>query len=86
MAHIIPPPVSSVILSDESPHRRMRVRLFQISMSAFALVATGWFFTMGIVPGMIALFITKHFLVAVLAVGLRLPPPLPPTVPPSPSV
>jgi hypothetical protein len=52
----------------------LRVRLFQIAMTAFALVVTGIFFRISVVAGIIALFITKHFLVAVLAVGLRLPP------------
>lgn len=74
MAEIMPPAPPPARLSGDDPSYRVRVRLFQIAMTACALVVTGWFFLIGIVPGIIALFIAKHFLVAVLAVGLRLPP------------
>ena len=71
MANTIPPPVR---LSDDHPLQRIRFRLWQIVMTVLTVLITGWFFTIHIVPGIIALFIAKHVLVAILAAGLGLPP------------
>ncbi|MBI3412241.1 MAG: hypothetical protein HY040_28250 [Planctomycetes bacterium] len=74
MASQAPPAPPPVTLSDDNPLHRVNLRLFQIRMIALAVIVTGCFFLMGVIPGIIALFIAKHFLVAVLAVGMRLPP------------
>jgi hypothetical protein len=68
------PPVPPVTLSDEGPLRRVHFRLWQIVMTALTILGTAWCFTLGALPGIIAVLFAKHILVAVLAVGLRLPP------------
>lgn len=73
MATVIPPaPLST--LSDEGPLQRVHFRLWQIALAAGTVLITGWFFTLGPVPGIIALLFAKHILVAILAMGLHLPP------------
>jgi len=74
MATVIPP-LPQPTLSDENPLRRVHFRLWQIVIASVTVFVTGWFFTLGAVPGIIALLFAKHVLVAILAMGLHLPPP-----------
>ncbi|HWY86833.1 MAG TPA: hypothetical protein VNX28_08915 [Gemmataceae bacterium] len=69
------PPVPPPTLSDESPVQRVHFRLWQIVLTAITILVTGWFFTLGAIHGIIALLFAKHILVAILAMGLHLPPP-----------
>jgi hypothetical protein len=66
-----PPPVR---LSDEGPVARVHFRLWQIVLTLITVVITVWCFTIHVVPGIIATFIAKHVLVAILAAGLGMPP------------
>jgi len=66
MAHVAPPDVPRNL-------ERVRFRIWQIFMTALTIVVTGWFCTLGVVPAIIALYMTKHVLVAILAMGLNLP-------------
>ena len=70
----VTPPLPPPTVSDEGPLQRVHFRLWQIVLTAFTILLTGWFFTMGAVPGIIALLFAKHVLVAILAMGLHLPP------------
>jgi hypothetical protein len=54
----------------EPPVARINFRLWQIVMSAATVVAAGWFFTLNPIAGIIASFMAKHVLVAILAAGL----------------
>lgn len=74
MANAILPPQPAA-LGDEGPLQRVHFRLWQIVMTGGTILLTGWFFSLGAVPGIIALLFAKHVLVAILAVGLHLPPP-----------
>ena len=74
MATVIPP-LPPPTLSDENPLRRVHFRLWQIVIASVTVILTGWFFTLGAIPGIIALLFAKHVLVAILAMGLHLPPP-----------
>ena len=76
MATITPPPPPTVV-GDEVPLRRVQFRLWQIVMTAVTILLTGWFFTIGPVPGIIALLFAKHVLVAIYAAGLHLRPQAP---------
>lgn len=58
---------------DPQPLSRMRFRLWLILTSAGSLLATAWCFTQSVFVGFLALFLTKHVLVAVLAAGLSFP-------------
>jgi hypothetical protein len=73
MATVIPP-LKPPALSDENPLQRVRFRLWQIVMTGFTLLLTAWFFTISVLAGIIAVLVAKHILVAILAVGLHLPP------------
>jgi len=55
--------------------RRVHFRLWQILMAAITIVFTCWFVTFGLFWAIMALMVAKHVLVAILAVGLRLPTP-----------
>ena len=68
------PPLPPPTVSDEGPLQRIHFRLWQIVITAVTVFITGWFFTLGPVPGIIALLFAKHVLVAILAMGLHLPP------------
>lgn len=72
MSQAIPPPEASDI-AEENPLRRVNFRLWQIGMSAITLLATLWCFTLNPIVGIIAAFIAKHVLVAILAAGLTRP-------------
>lgn len=72
MSQVIPPPEASAI-TEENPLRRVHFRLWQIAMSAITLLATLWCFTLNPIVGIIASFIAKHVLVAILAAGLTRP-------------
>ena len=76
MAQAAPPisPPAPVHASDNNPLARVHFRLWQIVMTALTILVTGWIFHLSVIAGIIALFFAKHFLVAVLAAGLRLPP------------
>ncbi len=72
---ILNPPVPPPTTGDENPLQRVHFRLWQISLTAATILLTGWFFTIGAIHGIIALLFAKHILVAILAMGLHLPPP-----------
>ncbi|MCI0684909.1 MAG: hypothetical protein L0Y71_22665 [Gemmataceae bacterium] len=72
------PPIEAPSTAEEDPRRRVQFRLWQISMSAITLLATLWCFTLHPIVGIIASFIAKHVLVAILAAGLTPVPASPP--------
>jgi len=72
MSQVIPPPETSET-DEENPLRRVHFRLWQISMSAVTLLVTLWCFILHPIIGIIASFIAKHVLVAILAAGLTRP-------------
>ena len=74
MATVIPP-LTPPTRSDDGPLKRVHFRLWQIALTAITVLLTAWFFTFGPIPGVIALLVAKHVLVAILAMGLHLPGP-----------
>jgi hypothetical protein len=69
-----PPAAPSIAAADQAPLRRLHFRLWQIAMTALTIILCGWFFWLGIVPGIVALFFAKHVLVAILVAGLSVAP------------
>jgi hypothetical protein len=65
----VPPQVAPVAQGDNDGLRRMRLRLWQISMSAVTIFITAWFCTLGPIPAIAALMIAKHILVVVIIAG-----------------
>lgn len=54
--------------------RKFHFRLWQIIVTLVTLFLTFFFFTLGTLPGIAFLFLSKHILVAVFAAGLHYPP------------
>jgi hypothetical protein len=69
-----PPPPDSALARFDENLRRVQFRLWQILMTAITVAITAWFVTLGPWSAILALMVAKHVLVAILAVGLHLPP------------
>lgn len=73
MSNLAPPPPGpppELILADDDGLRRLRFRMWQIGASVLIVLVTVWFFTLGPIPGILALLVAKHLLVAILLMGL----------------
>jgi hypothetical protein len=71
MAQFAPPiRPPAVALADGDGLRGIHFRLWQWSMSLLTVLITVWFFTLGPIPGIIAVAVAKHILVAILVVGI----------------
>lgn len=70
MSQLAPPAPPRVALADDDGLRRLRFRVWQIALSLLTVVLTVWFFTLGPIPGILALLVAKHVLVAILVAGL----------------
>lgn len=65
-----PPPPTKVALADDDGLRRVHFRIWQWGMSLLTILVTAWFMTLGPIPGIIAVVMAKHILVAILVAGL----------------
>jgi hypothetical protein len=65
-----PPPPPATALADDDSLRRLAERMRTVLLSLLIVLATVWCFTLGIVPGVLALMVAKHILVAMLAMRL----------------
>jgi hypothetical protein len=74
---IAPPPLKlpprTATMDEYPPLRRVRFRLWQISLSSATVLVTAWCYTLGPFAAIVATVIAKHVLVAILAAGLDLP-------------
>jgi hypothetical protein len=73
MSQLMPPPPTSppgVALADDNRLPILSRRLRMVSLSLITILVTTWFFTLGIVPGVLAAMVAKHILVAILTMGL----------------
>jgi len=72
MVHLSSPPrlPVTVALADGDGLRRTRFRIWQWGMCMVTLLITAWFMTLGPIPGIIAVVVAKHILVAILVAGL----------------
>jgi hypothetical protein len=78
MSQLAPPPAPPrVTTSDEDWARRFRTRMLQVTATLTTLLLTAWFCTLGALPGILALVVAKHVLVAVLMMGLGIDEPQP---------
>jgi hypothetical protein len=59
-----------VALADDGGIRRVHFRIWQWTMSLVTILVTVWFITLGAIPGIIAVVVAKHILVAILVAGL----------------
>jgi hypothetical protein len=57
-------------LADDNRLPRLAIRLRMVSLSLVTILVTAWFFTLGVVPGVLAAMVAKHILVAILTMGL----------------
>lgn len=72
MAQMMAPPElpPRVALADGDGIRRVHLRLWQLTFSTITILATAWCFRLGWVPGLLAVMVAKHILVAILVWGL----------------
>lgn len=72
MSQLAPPPSPPLVAlgEDDDRLRRVRMRLWQLLLTAVTVGATGWCCTLGWVPAILALLTAKHVLVAILVMGL----------------
>jgi hypothetical protein len=72
MVHLSSPPrlPVAVALADGDGLRRAHFRIWQWGMSMITMLITVWFMTLGPIPGIIAIVVAKHILVAILVAGL----------------
>jgi len=74
MSVLAPPPPApppTVGLGDrDDHHRRLRMRLTQLTATAVTVIITAWICTFGPIPAVIALVTAKHVLVAILLMGM----------------
>lgn len=86
-----PPDAAPPIAMDDDHSRRIHFRLWQISLTLITVIVTAWFCAMmnwkspwGALPGIVAIVVAKHVLVAILVQGIdfhlgsRNKPPRPP--------
>jgi hypothetical protein len=62
----------TIALADDDGLRRLNFRIWQWAMSIVTVLITTWFITLGPIPGIIAVVVAKHILVAILVAGLEL--------------
>jgi hypothetical protein len=75
MASLAPPPMPPrVALGDDGHLYRLHFRLWQIFISFFTVLLTGWICSFGAAPATLAIMTAKHVLVAILMMGHDLPP------------
>ncbi len=80
MMKMAPPEPPRRALDDGEGARRLRFRLWQVTMALVTSLVTAWVCTFGWIPAVLALLIAKHVLVAILVMGLDFvvdPPPQP---------
>lgn len=77
MSQLAPPRPPQPIAVHDDHSRRLHFRLWQISLTLITVLATAWFCTfmnwkspLGALPGIIAIVVAKHILVAILVQGV----------------
>src|SRR5262249_4379343 len=79
MAQLIAPPPNPpyVALADDDELKRLHFHLWQLLLTALTVLVTTWFCTLGPIPGILAILVAKHVLVAILVMGLGVDQPRP---------
>jgi hypothetical protein len=72
MVNLSSPPrlPAAIALADDDGLRRAHFRMWQWTMSLVTVLITTWCLTLGAIPGIIAVVVAKHVLVAILVAGL----------------
>ena len=68
----MPPPAPPDVLASTGYDgvRRVQLRMYLILITMITVGITAWFMTFGVIPGILAVMVAKHVLVAVLVRGL----------------
>jgi len=72
MSQVAPPRLPPVALDDDDGLNRLRLRLWQWWVAFITVLITAWLISLGPIPGIIAVLVAKHILVAVLVMGMGL--------------
>jgi hypothetical protein len=67
-----PPSLPTIVSVEDRGPDRIRLRLKQLSWTTVTIAATTWLCTFGPVPGILAIAVAKHVLVAILVMGTGL--------------
>ena len=67
-----PPPATPLLAIDDGGPDRLRLRLKQVTWTTVTVGTTAWFCTFGPIPGILAIAVAKHVLVAILVMGVGL--------------
>jgi len=71
MIEIAPPkPPLRIALGDDDGLAKLHLRLWQVWLTFLTILATVWCMTLGPIPGILAVVVAKHVLVAILVMGL----------------
>ncbi len=71
MAIMAPPSLPTRPGHEDDDHiKRLRMRMTQVAATMVTLLGTGWFCSFGPIPGIFAIMVAKHVLVAVVIMGL----------------
>ena len=72
MNAIAPPPSPPLLAIHDGGPDRLRLRLKQLSWTTATIGTTAWLCTYGPIPGILAIAVAKHILVAILVMGVGL--------------
>jgi hypothetical protein len=74
MSRLAPPPLQPLTAAGDDGMRRLQFRVWQVWISTLTTLIAVWFLTFGVLPGIIAIVVAKHVLVAVYLIGINVYP------------
>lgn len=72
MSFMAPPENPVLVMVEDERPSRLPLRLKQLSWTTATVAATTWICTFGPIPGILALAVAKHILVAIFVMGIGL--------------
>jgi hypothetical protein len=71
MSQIAPPRIPRLVaLEDGDGRNKVRLRLYLLWLTVLTVLLTTWLITLGPIPGIIAIVVAKHVLVAILVMAI----------------
>lgn len=72
MSFMAPPEKPVFLMVEDEQPSRLPLRLKQLSWTTATVAVTAWICTFGPIPGILAIAVAKHVLVAILVMGVGL--------------
>ena len=70
MSQLAPPAPPLRVALDDGDHFNLHTRLWLVWWTLVTILVTCWFISLGPIPGVLAVVVAKHVLVALLVMGL----------------